>query len=194
MAVSKRLRFEVLRRDNHTCRYCGASAPNVALTVDHVTPTALGGSDDPTNLVTACAPCNSGKTSLSPDAPIVADVEEKAVLWGAAIERWNAIRRDQRFERDCYVDFFTDSWDEWSCGPADNRQPIPKPADWLTTIWQFHDAGLPLGELQDAVQVACSNSMVKVDNTFRYMCGVAWRKVEQMHNGARALLEFEGDA
>ena len=28
MAVSKRLRYEILRRDNHTCRYCGASAPD----------------------------------------------------------------------------------------------------------------------------------------------------------------------
>lgn len=57
MAVSKRTRFEVLRRDNHTCRYCGQAAPDVKLTVDHVTPVALGGTDDPANLVTACAEC-----------------------------------------------------------------------------------------------------------------------------------------
>lgn len=54
MAISKRLRFEVLRRDNHMCRYCGRGAPDVALTVDHVVPVALGGHSDPTNLVTAC--------------------------------------------------------------------------------------------------------------------------------------------
>jgi 5-methylcytosine-specific restriction endonuclease McrA len=24
MAVSKRLRYEIMLRDNHTCRYCGA--------------------------------------------------------------------------------------------------------------------------------------------------------------------------
>lgn len=63
MAVSKRLRYEILRRDNHTCRYCGASAPDVPLRVDHVTPVALGGSDKPENLVTSCEPCNSGKSS-----------------------------------------------------------------------------------------------------------------------------------
>jgi 5-methylcytosine-specific restriction endonuclease McrA len=38
MAVSKRTRYEVLRRDNHACRYCGGIAPDVILTVDHVTP------------------------------------------------------------------------------------------------------------------------------------------------------------
>lgn len=54
MAVSKRTRYEVLRRDNHTCRYCGGSAPDVRLTVDHVLPVTLGGSDDPSNLVAAC--------------------------------------------------------------------------------------------------------------------------------------------
>ncbi|MFE4420379.1 HNH endonuclease [Streptomyces sp. NPDC056817] len=63
MAVSKRLRYEILRRDRYTCRYCGASAPDAPMRVDHVTPVALGGTDHPSNLVAACEPCNSGKTS-----------------------------------------------------------------------------------------------------------------------------------
>lgn len=41
MAVSKRLRFEILRRDNFQCRYCGAKAPDATLAVDHVTPKEL---------------------------------------------------------------------------------------------------------------------------------------------------------
>lgn len=86
MSVSKRLRFEVLRRDNHTCRYCGGAAPDVKLTVDHVVPTALGGTDEPSNLVAACGPCNSGKTSSSPDAPVVADVEQDALRWSKAMD------------------------------------------------------------------------------------------------------------
>src|SRR5690606_6758165 len=63
MAVSKRLRFEIFRRDSHTCRYCGATAPGTPLRVDHVVPLAPGGTDHPSNLVTSCEPCNSGKTS-----------------------------------------------------------------------------------------------------------------------------------
>lgn len=51
MAVSKRLRYEILRRDNYACRYCGASAPDVPLRVDHVTPVALGGTDTADNLI-----------------------------------------------------------------------------------------------------------------------------------------------
>ena len=67
MAISRRLRYEVLRRDSYTCRYCGAKAPDVKLNVDAVVPEALGGSHkDPSNLTTACEACNSGKTSSKP--------------------------------------------------------------------------------------------------------------------------------
>ncbi|MEU3945418.1 HNH endonuclease [Streptomyces sp. NPDC029526] len=85
MAVSKRLRFEIFRRDNHACRYCGAAAPGVKLTIDHVIPTSLGGSNKPSNLVTACADCNSGKTSSMPNAMVVADVDQQTFRTGAAL-------------------------------------------------------------------------------------------------------------
>lgn len=78
MAVSKRTRYEVLRRDGHTCQYCGEKAPNVTLHVDHVVPKALGGSDNPDNLVTACRDCNAGKASTRPNEDWVAQVSEKS--------------------------------------------------------------------------------------------------------------------
>lgn len=87
MAVSKRLRYEILRRDNHACRYCGAAAPDVKLNVDHVIPTSLGGSDKPDNLVTACAECNSGKTSSMPNAEPVADVDQDVLRQAANVKR-----------------------------------------------------------------------------------------------------------
>ncbi|MFE2710546.1 HNH endonuclease [Streptomyces mirabilis] len=87
MAVSKRLRYEILRRDNHACRYCGATAPGVKLNVDHVIPQALGGSDKPTNLVTSCADCNAGKTSSMPNAMPVADVDQETFRRAAALNR-----------------------------------------------------------------------------------------------------------
>lgn len=187
MAVTKRTRYEVLRRDNHACRYCGATAPEAKLTVDHVTPTALGGSDDPTNLVAACRDCNAGKSSTSPDAPLVADVASKALEWAKAIERYNATLLADRKKRDAYVRRFTKAWDNWHSG-ADKR-PIPKPSDWKTTIWQFYGLGLPIADLEDAVTIACGNQMVYVDNCFRYMCGVVWNMIDKMQEGAKAILE-----
>lgn len=61
--LSKRLRFEVLKRDSFKCQYCGASAPNVLLHVDHIKPVSAGGADDLTNLITACTACNLGKSN-----------------------------------------------------------------------------------------------------------------------------------
>ena len=39
MAVTKRVRFEVLRRDEYTCRYCRSKENE--LTIDHVVPVTL---------------------------------------------------------------------------------------------------------------------------------------------------------
>jgi hypothetical protein len=87
MAVSKRLRYEILRRDNHACRYCGATAPDVKLNVDHVIPQALGGSNAPTNLVASCVDCNAGKTSSMPNAMPVADVDQDTFRQAAAAKQ-----------------------------------------------------------------------------------------------------------
>lgn len=189
MAVSKRTRFEVLRRDNHTCRYCGGTAPDVKLTVDHVTPVALGGSDDPSNLVAACRDCNYGKASTSPDGTLVADVAQRAVEWAVAISAYSEVQLADRKKRDAYVRRFSKAWNEWKCGPADQRRSMFKPLDWKPTIWQFYSLGLPIGELEDAVTVAASNQMVHVDSVFRYMCGVCWNKIDRMQEGAKAILE-----
>lgn len=56
-----RIRWEVLQRDDFTCRYCGQFAPSVLLTASHVVPQSEGGTDDPANLVAACYACIQGK-------------------------------------------------------------------------------------------------------------------------------------
>jgi len=59
--ISPKKRMDVLERDKFTCRYCGRSAPNVVLEVDHILPVLHGGTDDLSNLVTTCWECNNGK-------------------------------------------------------------------------------------------------------------------------------------
>lgn len=63
-SLSKRLRFEVFKRDAFKCQYCGAAAPDVLLTIDHVKPVKGGGDDSLLNLITACAACNGGKAAV----------------------------------------------------------------------------------------------------------------------------------
>ena len=60
-AISKKLRFEVFKRDSFTCQYCGRKAPDVVLEVDHIKPVAEGCKNTLLNLVTSCIECNRGK-------------------------------------------------------------------------------------------------------------------------------------
>jgi 5-methylcytosine-specific restriction endonuclease McrA len=59
-------RWSVLVRDNFTCQYCGAKAPEVRLEVDHFFPKSRGGENTMENLVTACLDCNRGKRDSLP--------------------------------------------------------------------------------------------------------------------------------
>lgn len=60
-AIPKNIRFEVFKRDSFTCQYCGRSAPDVQLEVDHIDPVADGGDNSILNLITSCRDCNRGK-------------------------------------------------------------------------------------------------------------------------------------
>lgn len=66
-ALPKKIRFEIFKRDSFTCQYCGKSAPEVILHVDHIVPISKGGEDEITNLITACQYCNQGKSNIELD-------------------------------------------------------------------------------------------------------------------------------
>ena len=56
-------RNNILKRDNHTCQYCGVRS--VPMTIDHVLSRKKGGGDSWENLVAACVPCNTNKGNKS---------------------------------------------------------------------------------------------------------------------------------
>lgn len=80
--LSKKLRFEVFKRDSFACQYCGAKAPDVVLHVDHIEPVSEAGTNDLLNLITSCEDCNSGKSNrrLSDDAVLERQREKLARL------------------------------------------------------------------------------------------------------------------
>ncbi|NKW26816.1 hypothetical protein GS942_16795 [Rhodococcus hoagii] len=197
MAVSKRLRYEILRRDNHACRYCGGAAPDVKLTVDHVVPTTLGGSDQPSNLVAACADCNSGKSATPPDAAIVADVEKDAIRWATAMRRAAELERQKRANDDEFAGAF---FQNMVAAFNEDRSRFELPAldpggteAMATTIVQFRDVGLDLADLDFAIRKAMSNQRLSEDDIWRYFCGIAWRMVEDRQRVARSLLQEADD-
>lgn len=58
-------RDRILARDNHACKYCGAT--DKPLFLDHVIPRIQGGTNDESNLVACCRSCNSSKGGRRPE-------------------------------------------------------------------------------------------------------------------------------
>jgi hypothetical protein len=71
-SISKKIRFEVFKRDSFKCQYCGTDATKSILHVDHIHPVSNGGDNSITNLITACFDCNMGKKArlLSDDSAV----------------------------------------------------------------------------------------------------------------------------
>ena len=179
MALSKRLRFEILRRDNNQCRYCGATAPDVKLTIDHVVPTTLGGSDDASNLVTACADCNSGKSATPPDATVVADVAQDAMRWAEAMKLAAAEAAARDAEK---PEAYAAVEAEWYRGSM--------PFNWQSSIDEFLAAGLPIETIVAMVRVA-QNKRGEMGHRWSYFCGCCWNRVRQLQDRAHEIASRE---
>lgn len=72
--ISSNTRFAVLERDNFTCQYCGISANESKLHVDHIIPVTKGGTNDLKNLVTSCEQCNNSKGKRIVEEPYLNQV------------------------------------------------------------------------------------------------------------------------
>lgn len=187
MAVSKRLRHEVMRRDNHACRYCGATAPDVKLTIDHVTPTALGGSDEPSNLATACVDCNAGKSATPPDAALVADVDQRAVRWAQAMQVVIERRAGELAAERKRLAKFDRKWQSYPIA-------YPRDANWKNSVLRFLASGLDDQFLADAFDTAIGNSRIPADDVWRYFCGICWREVDAIQKATRVLVDADPPA
>lgn len=182
MTVSKRTRFEVLKRDQHTCRYCHAT--DQPLTIDHVTPVALGGTDNPDNLVACCRDCNAGKAAATPDAELVAHVSDDAVRWAAAMALAAQQAQASRDDQEQQLRYFKEHiWDRWLDGKG---RPRWLPDDWKDAIRGRLEAGLTMDDLEHAAEATFTT--LWVDNRFRYFMGVCRTMNSQRIQAARDLI------
>ncbi|MEA5572872.1 HNH endonuclease [Calothrix sp. UHCC 0171] len=61
--IPKAVREYIFKRDRYQCQSCGKIEPETQLSIDHITPLALGGSNDMSNLHTLCLNCNQRKSN-----------------------------------------------------------------------------------------------------------------------------------
>ena len=183
MGVSKRLRFEILRRDNYTCRYCGASAPDVVLHVDHVLAEALGGKNEASNLITACEDCNLGKSATTVDDALVEQVTDDAFRWARAIKAAAAITAAERTGRRADEVRFLEMWNRWTA--ADSNGPVSLPSDVGPTIDRFLALGLTFGDFEELVRIAMTSGALDV---FRYFAACCWNRIDEIQKIAVDLI------
>jgi HNH endonuclease len=82
ISIPLKLRYQTLRRDRYACRYCAArAADGVHLMVDHVVPVIRYGKTVLENLITACDPCNGGKSDAMPEPWLIEEVEVATQAW-----------------------------------------------------------------------------------------------------------------
>lgn len=188
--ISKRLRYEVLRRDGFTCRYCGAKAPDVEITVDHVNPVVLGGSSTAENLVAACRDCNAGKTSTTPDTPIVGDVESDALRWALAMKTAANVQYEQRARIAAYILEFDLTWTSWHYEHDGSDHEIQRPGDWENSVRTWFAVGMPIAVLTELVDQTMPR---RTRDPWKYFCGAVWRYLDQQQDIAAQILAAESD-
>ncbi len=177
VSIGKRLRFDVFKRDEFACVYCGAHPPDALLEVDHVHPVADGGTNEIDNLVTACFGCNRGKAAI-PLSSVPQSMAEKAA---ETQERENQLlsyykvlkaKKDRKDEElwgvaDVFIDRFND----------DGIMRVH-----LASIRKFLDR-LNYFEVLEAMEIAV-DKMWERDRAFRYFSGICWRKIKEKEEGA----------
>ena len=141
--LSKRTRFEVMKRDGHRCRYCGATAVEVRLVVDHVVAVANGGTDDATNLVTACEPCNAGKSAVPLETKRFRNEAsaEAAQDHAEQIRAYLEAQREVVAARNEILDEVNSYWvDAFGCDAPPQFLSVASGAIASTTLIEFFDA------------------------------------------------------
>jgi CRISPR/Cas system Type II protein with McrA/HNH and RuvC-like nuclease domain len=169
--LSKKARFDVFKRDNFRCQYCGQTPPVVVLEVDHITPVAEGGTNSVDNLICSCFDCNRGKGATPLDVVLLTVVEKTA----RAIEAEEQLKAYQRVMRAKRKRIEKGSWEVAELFQPKASQGFSKAK--LTSIRHFIEK-LGLEEVIDSMNVALWRKPGANQATFQYFCGVCWNKIK----------------
>jgi hypothetical protein len=172
VAISKRLRFEVFKRDGFTCQYCGATPPGALLECDHIHPVSLGGSTDEDNLVTSCFACNRGKS----DVPLGTVTQSMAERASETLEResqvagYEAVMREKRMRVDADAQEVLNLFCTLYARKGISRE-------WFISIKRFVEK-LGLDEVLASCELAATRRPDDDYLGWKYFCGTCWGKIK----------------
>lgn len=171
--ISKKLRFEIFKRDFFKCQYCGSAPPTVVLEIDHIIPVSKGGGNQSDNLLTACFDCNRGKSdrslSVSPDTLIekAAILEEKR----AQLKAFERLQKKIRQEQDRHIEEI----EEVFCSAFPNKQFTEK---FRLDIRRHFLSRLPPSKIVEAMEITISR-VRDPNHATTYFCKVCWNFIKE---------------
>ena len=174
-SLSKKIRFEVFKRDLFTCQYCGATPPNTVLEIDHIKPVASGGENQEDNLITACFDCNRGKgareLSEAPDAlSKKLEVQKEKQEQLKQFEKMLSQKKAQLTRKVNQLEAF---FCEYTHNTFTDK--------FKRSVRTFFER-LPKAVVFDAMEIAIDADL-KPEETVKYFCGVCWNKIREVNHG-----------
>ena len=171
--VSKRMRFEVLKRDRFTCQYCSAKPPKVPLEVDHIMPVSKGGENVMNNLITACFDCNRGKSNIELTA-VPESMVQKMELRSIALEQqkqFSRLLKREKKEMESMIDIvesiYSISVDDKYCFTDKFRLSVKN-----------FIKELGVDEVSEAMEKTVIKHLRHGD-VLRYFCGICWNIIKE---------------
>lgn len=174
--ISKKLRFEIFKRDGFACAYCGKTPPDATLEIDHIDPFSKGGDCSIDNYITACFDCNRGKSNIKLDV-IPNKVAENMEILKAKEQQLKEYRKfiksvKARKTRDInkVAKIYNDYFEAWQLNKKFKKN----------TIGMFLEK-MPLHKVENAMETAVEK-MDDCDTSIKYFCGICWNIVKEVNN------------
>lgn len=172
-SISKKVRFEVFKRDFFTCQYCSARPPKVPLELDHIVPVCKGGKNNIDNLITACFDCNRGKAGneLTSIPKTIIEKSEGKKLALKQYKEYQKILQEERAQIESDIDLvefvYTSVFNDWMFNTK-----------FRISVKNFINK-LGVDVVINYMEIAC-NKMYHEDKALKYFCGICWTQIREL--------------
>lgn len=168
--LSKKMRFEVFKRDLFTCQYCNAKPPKVPLEIDHLIPVSKKGTNHIDNLITACFDCNRGKSNNLLET-VPHSILIKSEMKRIAVEQYKQYQKllqKEKLQMEYDIDLVEQTFQIYkpnSCFGDTFRISVKK-----------FIKELGVEEVIDSMESAMSKR--SYGDGLKYFCGICWNKIK----------------
>lgn len=177
-SISKRLRFDVFKRDGFKCAYCGQAPPAVILEIDHMEPVSKGGKSDINNYITACFDCNRGKSDkylslipkkVSENLKILKEKETQIKEYNKFI---TSIRARENRQIKKIEKIFQETYPE--------REFSKK---FKVSSLKYFLNNIPIKTIENAILIATDKIDYAFYDSIKYFCGICHNTIRQNKEG-----------